>query len=106
VLTVVAWPLVSGRDSELISWQVSALLAERETAERGDQLLRFVQTSSELEVGADFCFRRAGVCWPRQPRLTRAVAPAGEAGVCWRRARKRSQFVEHDNAESDELTIA
>ena len=48
-------------------------------------LLGVVQTSDVVEVGADFRFRRAGVCWLDRVRLTARLTPpaarAGEAAV-------------------------
>ena len=40
---MVAWLLVSGRDSEFVGVLVAALLAEQESAQSADELLRFVQ---------------------------------------------------------------
>ena len=54
-------------------------------------LLQIVQTRSQLEVGADYCFQRVGVSWLHRVRLTRLVrrppARAGEAAIRRRRAR-------------------
>ena len=68
--------VLSRRDSELISSQVAALLAERETAERGEQLLRFVQSRTSWRRRS-IPERGAGLGRIGGPVLTVAVMGSG-----------------------------